>query len=180
MQALISFAKAIDALNQRIGSWVAWLALIMVLVQFVVVLMRYVFGMGSIAMQESIIYMHGILFMVGAGYTLLHGGHVRVDIFYREATPKHKAKVDIFGVLAFLLPVCVLLWFYSWPYVVNSWNVYEGSKETSGIQAVFLLKTIVLVFVVLIALQGISLAIHSLGVLLDKEAPGPKEEPESL
>jgi TRAP-type mannitol/chloroaromatic compound transport system permease small subunit len=180
VQALISVAKAIDSLNQRLGSWVAWLALIMVLVQFVVVLMRYVFGMGSIAMQESIIYMHGILFMVGAGYTLLHDGHVRVDIFYREATPKHKAKVDIFGVLAFLLPVCILIWIYSWPYVVSAWEVYEGSKETSGIQAVFLLKTIVLVFCVLVALQGISMLIHSLAVLLEKEPPKPSEEHEGI
>lgn len=180
MQALISVAKAIDSLNQRLGSWIAWLALIMVLVQFVVVLMRYVFGMGSIAMQESVVYMHGILFMVGAGYTLLHDGHVRVDIFYREASPKHKAKVDIFGVVAFLLPVCLLLWVYSWPYVANAWRVYEGSKETSGIQAVFLLKTIVLVFCVLVALQGISMLIHSLAVLLDKEPPRPSEEPDGV
>lgn len=180
MQALISVAKVIDSFNERLGSWIAWLALIMVLVQFVVVLMRYVFGMGSIAMQESIIYMHGLLFMLGAGYTLLHDGHVRVDIFYREASPKHKARVDIFGVVAFLIPVCVLIWIYSWPYVENAWRVFEGSKETSGIQAVFLLKTVVLVFCVLVALQGISLAIHSLGVLLDKEAPQPAEEHEGI
>lgn len=180
MQALISVAKAIDTLNERLGRWIAWLALIMVLVQFVVVLMRYVFGMGSIAMQESIIYMHGLLFMLGAGYTLLHDGHVRVDIFYREASPKHKARVDIFGVVAFLIPVCVLIWIYSWPYVSNAWRVYEGSKETSGIQAVFLLKTVVLVFCALVALQGISMLIHSLAVLLDKEAPQPSEEIEGI
>ena len=180
MQPLLSVAKAIDTFNQRLGSWVAWLALIMVLVQFVVVLMRYVFGLGSIAMQESIVYMHGILFMIGAGYTLLHDGHVRVDIFYREASPKHKARVDLFGVFAFLLPVCLLIWIYSWPYVQSAWRVYEGSKETSGIQAVFLLKTIVLVFCVLVALQGISLAIHSLAVLLGKEAPKSGEEHEGI
>ena len=180
MQALISVAKAIDTLNERLGRWIAWLALIMVLVQFVVVLMRYVFGMGSIAMQESIIYMHGLLFMLGAGYTLLHDGHVRVDIFYREASPKHKARVDIFGVVAFLIPVCVLIWIYSWPYVSNAWRVYEGSKETSGIQAVFLLKTVVLVVCALVALQGISMLIHSLAVLLDKEAPQPSEEIEGI
>ena len=180
MQGLISIAKAIDSFNERLGSWIAWLALIMVLVQFVVVLMRYVFGMGSIAMQESIIYMHGLLFMLGAGYTLLHDGHVRVDIFYREATPKHKARVDIFGVVAFLIPVCILIWVYSWPYVQNSWRVFEGSKETSGIQAVFLLKTVVLVFCVLVALQGLSLLIHSLAVLREKEAPHPAEEHEGI
>ncbi|MEX0921176.1 MAG: TRAP transporter small permease subunit [Rhodovibrionaceae bacterium] len=180
MQALISVAKAIDMLNEFIGKWVAWLALLMVLVQFIVVLMRYVFGMGSIAMQESIIYMHGILFMLGAGYTLLHDGHVRVDIFYREASPRHKAKVDIFGVLAFLLPVCLLIWIYSWPYVQSAWRVYEGSKETSGIQGVFLLKTIVLVFCVLVALQGIALLIRSLAVLLEKEPPPSAAERERL
>ena len=81
MKPLDIFAQKIDAANSVIGRTTAWLALIMVLVQFVVVMMRYVFGVGSIMMQESVIYMHAFLFMLGAGYTLLQGGHVRVDIF---------------------------------------------------------------------------------------------------
>ena len=175
---LVSVAQRIDALNENIGKAVAWLALLMVIVQFIVVIMRYVFGIGSIFMQESIIYLHATVFMLGAGYTLLHNGHVRVDIFYREASPRRKAVVDIVGVAIFLIPVCALIWWGSWSYVGNSWRVFEGSRETSGIQAVFLLKTVILVFVVLVVLQGISLAIRSLLILAGVEQQQADEPPE--
>lgn len=175
---LVSVAQRIDALNENIGKAVAWLTLLMVIVQFIVVIMRYVFGIGSIFMQESIIYLHATVFMLGAGYTLLHNGHVRVDIFYREASPRRKAMVDIVGVAIFLIPVCALIWWGSWPYVANSWRVFEGSRETSGIQAVFLLKTVILVFVVLVVLQGISMAIRSLLTLAGVEQQQADEPPE--
>ena len=165
MESLGCLAHAIDRFNRTIGQSVAWLAVFMIVVQFVVVLFRYVFGYGSIFMQESIIYMHGLLFMLGAGYTLLVGGHVRVDIFYREAAPRKKARVDLFGVFAFLIPVCIAILYYSWPYVAQSWATGEGSKETSGIPLVYLLKTAIPVFCVLIIMQGLSMAIHSVRVL---------------
>ncbi len=178
MSFLVSVARGIDALNENIGKAVAWLALLMVLVQFAVVILRYVFGIGSIFLQESIIYLHAVVFMLGAGYTLLHGGHVRVDIFYREASPRRKALVDLLGVVVFLVPVCALIWWASWPYVANSWRVFEGSRETSGIQAVFLLKTVILVFVALMVLQGISMAINSLLTLAGIEQSQAGEEDE--
>ncbi len=162
---LISFARGIDHFNDKVGCTVAWFALAMVIVQFMVVVLRYVFGVGSIFMQESIVYMHGILFMLGAAYTLLHEGHVRIDIFYREASEQRKALVNLIGAPILLIPICVVIFRYSWPYVASSWRVFEGSKETSGIQGVFLLKSIVLVFAVMLALQGLSLVIHSLLVL---------------
>lgn len=152
----------------------------MVIVQIVVVVLRYVFGVGSIFLQESIVYMHGVLFMIGAAYTLQHEGHVRIDIFYREATEKRRAIVNLLGVAFLLLSVCFIIFRYSLPYVQSSWRVLEGSKETSGIQGVFLLKSILLAFVVLVALQGLSLAIHSLLILGGRrqgsdtrEIPGP-------
>ena len=162
---LISFARGIDHFNDTVGRTVAWFALAMVIVQFMVVVLRYVFGVGSIFMQESIVYMHGILFMLGAAYTLLHDGHVRIDIFYRETSEQRKALVNLIGTPILLIPICTVIFLYSWPYVASSWRVFEGSKETSGIQGVFLLKTIVLVFAVMLALQGLSLAIRSLLVL---------------
>lgn len=171
MRAVRAVHRGIDRLNDTIGRAVAWLALAMVLTQFVVVLMRYVFGIGSIMLQESIVYMHALLFMLGAGYTLLHGGHVRIDIFYRGASPRGKARVDLAGVVLFLLPLCALIFLYSWPYVANAWAVREGSPETSGLQAVYLLKTVVLVFAVLVGLQGVSLALRSALVLLGVERP---------
>ncbi|MEX0760630.1 MAG: TRAP transporter small permease subunit, partial [Tistlia sp.] len=145
-----------------------------VLVQFALVLMRYVFGVSSIMIQESLIYAHGILFMVVAGFTLMQGGHVRVDIFYREAPPRRKALVDLFGVCVMLIPVCLLIWAYSLPYVISAWQVFEGSRETSGIPGIFLLKTAMLVFVVLVVLQGIALALRSILVLAGlREDAGP-------
>ena len=129
MAGFLSLAKAIDSLNNKIGHSVAWLALFMVLVQFIVVLMRYVFGIGSIFMQESIIYMHGFLFMLGAGYTLLHGGHVRVDIFYGAASERKQAIVDFFGSIFLLFPVLALILIYGIPYVASSWEILESSQR---------------------------------------------------
>jgi len=174
VNALKATARAIDTFSDFVGRWVAWLAVIMVLVQFTVVVLRYVFGIGLILMQESVVYLHGILFMLGAGYTLLRGGHVRVDIFYQPAAPRSKALIDLAGSLLFLLPVCALITIYSWPYIANAWAVYEGSKETSGIQAVFLLKSIILAFTFLLGLQGVSMALHAMLVLRGMEAkPAP-------
>jgi TRAP-type mannitol/chloroaromatic compound transport system permease small subunit len=156
------FARATDAVNERIGVSVAWLALFTVLVEFTVVLMRYVFGIGSVKMQESIVYMHATLFMVAAGYTLLHNGHVRCDIFYAAAPPRRKALIDLIGVLIFLLPMCALIAWVAWPYVAAAWAVREGSQEGSlGIPGVYLLKTVILVFAGLLALQGLALAARS-------------------
>jgi TRAP-type mannitol/chloroaromatic compound transport system permease small subunit len=166
---LASLARLIDALNDAVGRFTAWAALAMVIVQFAVVVLRHVFGLGSIMLQESVVYLHAILFMVGSGYTLLHGGHVRVDIFYRHAAARKKALIDLAGVVIFLIPVCLLIWWVSWPYVVNSWLIFEGSRETSGIQAVFLLKTVIPLFSALTLMQGISLAARSLIVLAGVE-----------
>ncbi len=165
MRTLAALAGAIDTLNRHVGLAVAWLALVMALVQFSVVILRYVFAVGFIPMQESIWYLHGVLFMLGAGYTLLLDGHVRVDIFYREASPRFKATVNLLGVVLLLLPVCVATWWTSWSYVGNSWRVLEGSTETSGLPFIYLLKTVILVFLALVAAQGVSLAIKSALVL---------------
>ena len=169
MSHLASLARVIDAINERIGRTIAWAALAMVLVQFTVVVMRYVFGIGSILMQESVIYLHAILFLIGSGYTLLHDGHVRLDIFYRDASVRTKALVDLWGSIGLLIPVTVLIWWFSWPYVAGSWEVLEGSRETSGIHAVFLLKTVILVFAALMFVQGISVLARSILTLKGRQ-----------
>lgn len=175
MNALKTIATQIDRLNDMAGQVFAWLSLTMVLVQFLVVVERYVFGIGSVWTQESIVYMHGTMFMVLAGYTLRHNEHVRVDIIYREASPTYRAIVDLIGTIIFLWPVCYLIFSVALPYVQSSWSVHEGSKETSGIQGVYLLKSVILVFCVLLALQGVSTVIHSIRVLAGLEPPA--EEP---
>ncbi len=161
MSGLIAVCRGIERLNRAVGQAAAWLALFLVLMQFALVLMRYVFGAGSLFMQESLIYAHATLFMMAAAWTLADDRHVRVDIFYAAASRRNKAAIDLFGVIFFLLPMCALLWWVGYPYVARSWEVLEGSRETSGIPAIFLLKTLILVFVITLALQGLVLAMRS-------------------
>ena len=175
MNTLSSIVRFIDILNDRLGRVIAWCAVGMVLIQFSVVMLRYTFGYGSIMMQESVIYLHAILFMVGAGYTLLHDGHVRVDIFYRDATPAQRARVDLAGGLCFVLPVAVLIAWAAERYILSSWSVMEGSRETSGIQAVFLLKTTIWIFAVLIGLQGLAMAGRAALLLAGINLPHPRD-----
>lgn len=156
-----ALADLIDKVNVATGKGLAWFALLIVLIQFAVVLMRYVFGVGSIWMQELIVYMHGFLFMLAAAYTLSKEGHVRVDIFYREAHPATKARINLFGSAFLMLPVCVLIIYVSWDYVANSWAIMEGSQETSGIQARFLLKSAIIGFAVQMGLQGFVTMVRS-------------------
>jgi len=158
-------ADGIDRLVAAIGRAVAWLALGIVLLQFAVVVLRYVFGIGSIWLSESVIYGHATMFMLAAAWTLQAGGHVRVDIFYADASPQTKALVDLLGSLLLLLPfVAVILWF-ALPYVGRSWALLERSRETSGLPFVYLLKTVIPLFAVLLGLQGIAQAIRAARLL---------------
>ncbi len=169
IEGLQCIHRLIDRMSRVIGLVIAWYAVWMVVIQFAVVIMRYVFGYGSIQMQESIVYLHGVLFMIGAGYTLMVGGHVRVDIFYRDARPTRKAIVDLAGVCLLLLPFCVIVIIVSWGPVLQSWETMEGSRETSGIQAVYLLRTVIPIFALLVGLQGISVAVRAILTLLGHE-----------
>ena len=163
---IIRVAAAIDRLNEAIGRATSWCALAIVLIAFAVVLLRYVLGAGSIWLQESIIYAHAALFLLAAAWTLKEGGHVRVDVFYAAASPRAKAWIDLLGALLLLLPFCIAIIWFSWPYVTRSWVVLEGSRETSGLPLVFLLKTLIPLFAAMLALQGISQAIKSLAMLI--------------
>lgn len=154
-------ARQIDRLNIAIGRSVSWVLLGLVLTQFAVVILRYVFGIGFLWAQESVIYLHAFLFLLAAGYVLAIDAHVRVDVFYRNASSGKKALVDGFGALLFVIPTCILIFEQSWPYVARSWQVLEGSAEASGIPAVFLLKTGILLFAVLTGLQGLALMIRA-------------------
>ena len=163
MHGLISF---LDMVSEKIGRTIAWLALLMVITQFSVVVLRYMFNIGWIAMQESILYMHALIFMLGAAYTLKHNGHVRVDIFYHKFNRRGKAWVDMLGSLFLLLPVCVFIFTYSWEYVTSSWRLLESSREAGGLPGLFILKTSILLLPILLSLQGISLILKSTSTLL--------------
>lgn len=169
MRFLLAFGRAVDALNEVVGTLVSWLTALMVIVQFVVVIMRYGFGMGSIMFQESIVYMYAIVFLAAAGFALKHDAHVRIDIFYRGATTRTKAWVNLIGALAFAFPFCILIWVKSFPLVAGSWRVFERSMNPSGIPFVYVLKTFILVFAGLLFLQSLVLAYRSILTLSGRD-----------
>jgi TRAP-type mannitol/chloroaromatic compound transport system permease small subunit len=166
---LSALADRIDRLTSAIGRAVAWCALVMVLMQFAVVLFRYALGLGSIWLQETIVYAHATLFMLAAAWTLAAGGHVRVDIFYTDAPPRRKAVIDLFGALLFLVPFATALALLSLPYVGRSWAIFERSREASGLPLVFLLKTLIPLFALTMGLQGVAQAIRAAIVLRTTE-----------
>jgi len=157
--------NGIEAINEFTGRLVSWLALLMVLTTFAVVILRYLFDTGWIAMQESITYMHALLFLVGAAYTLKHQGHVRVDIFFGKFSERGKAWVDLLGTLFLLIPVCGFILFVSWDYVAVSWSMMESSQEAGGLGGVYLLKSMILVMATLLLLQGVAMVLRSLLVI---------------
>ena len=127
----------------------------MVLITFLVVVLRYAFDLGWIAMQESVTYMHAALFMLGAAYTLRRNRHVRVDIFYQKLSRRGRAWVDLLGTLLLLMPVSIFIAWIGWDYVFKSWEVMEGSREAGGIPGVYLLKTLMVVMPALVLIQGL-------------------------
>jgi len=162
MQNIINKLEQTSELS---GRYLAWLTLFIVVVTFIVVVLRYVFNIGSIAMQESISYMHAFVFMLGAAYTLKHDSHVRVDIFYRKMNPKNKALIDLIGTLLLLFPVCLFILFSSWDYVLTSWSQFEESGEAGGLAYVYILKTALLIMPILLMIQGTALSLKSLLII---------------
>ena len=163
--SLSALADRIDRLNTAVGRAVAWLALVVVLLEFALVIARYLFALGSIWASETVIYAHATLFMLAAAWTLKAGGHVRVDVFYAEASPRAKAIVDLVGSLLLLLPFTAVLIWLSVPYAARSWEILERSQESSGLPLVFALKTLIPLFAVLMVLQGTAQAIRALAAL---------------
>lgn len=160
-------ARVFDRISEVVGRVTAWLTILMVIMTGIVVLLRYVFDAGFIWMQESITWMHAAVFMLGAAYTLRHEEHVRVDIFYREMSPRRQAVVDLLGVVLFLLPVCGFLAYTAYDFAVASWSIGEITREPGGLPypAIPLLKSIVVIMPVMLALQGVSMLLRSLAAL---------------
>lgn len=167
MQSVIN---KLEQISESTGRLISWLTLLIVLVTFIVVVLRYVFDFGSIALQESISYMHAFVFMLGAAYTLKHDSHVRVDIFYRSMSPRRKAWVNLLGTMLLLFPVCLFIMYSSWDYVFTSWSQLEESGEAGGLAYVYILKTTLLLMPLLLMLQGTALALKNLLLIKNKEA----------
>jgi TRAP-type mannitol/chloroaromatic compound transport system permease small subunit len=143
----------------------------MVAVTFAVVVLRYAFDIGWIALQESIVYMHGTVFMLGAAYALARDRHVRVDIFYRGWGPRGRALVDLLGTVGLLLPMSLFILWIGWDYVADAWAVREGSREAGGLPGVFVYKSLILLMPALLVLQGVAWAARSLLVLTGRAPP---------
>jgi len=165
MRSALAFARIIDRLTAALGRAVAWLALAIVLTQFALVVARYVFSTGSVAVTESVIYGQAFLVTLTAAWTLAAGGHVRVDIFYADGSPRRRALVDLIGTLLLLLPFMLTLLWLSVPYALRSWAILERSQETGGLPLVFVLKTLIPLFALLMALQGVAQAVRAIDIL---------------
>ncbi|MFP7570416.1 TRAP transporter small permease subunit [Marivita sp. S2033] len=169
MQAIANAIRIISAINAFVGRTASWLALGIVIACFTVVVQRYVFGISYLWLRDLYIWLNGAMFTAVAGFALLRGDHVRVDIFYRPASIRKKAVIDLIGVVVFLLPFMGVVLVYSWPFVARSWSYMEGSSNVGGMPGLYVLKSFIIVFAVLVALQGIAMALRATLVLADRE-----------
>ncbi|OJJ10313.1 C4-dicarboxylate ABC transporter permease [Alphaproteobacteria bacterium AO1-B] len=158
-------ADVLERVNSVIGNTLCWAALGMLMLQFVIVLLRYVFGYSFIFLDEGVLYFHAAIFMLGAGYTFLVNAHVRVDIFYAKASERAQAWIDIFGHLFLLTPALLILLWFSWPTVRSSWAILEGPISVGGIPASFLLKTLIPAYCSLLLVQGATALIRDISRL---------------
>lgn len=162
--------RTLDAISKSIGRAVSWLTLLMVLVTFIIVVLRYVFGTGLIWLQESLTWMHAVVFMMGASYTLQQDEHVRVDIFYRTMSSRHRAWVNILGVLFFIFPMCAFFIFSSLEYVAAAWSIGEVSRNSGGLPYPFVpvLKSVLVIMPLAVGLQGLSMLLRAVQVIRER------------
>ena len=169
----MNFFKAIcqwiDTVNTWTGRFVAWTTALVVMVVFVDVVMRYAFSISFVFTQELEWHLFAFIFLMGAGYTLLMDGHVRVDIFYQRLGKRGRAGINFFGVLLFLIPGCIMIIATSLKFVHNAWAVMEGSPDPGGIPYRYILKACIPAGFVLVLLQGISLGIKSFFTMIGKD-----------
>ena len=166
IQLLIKISGYIDTFTESFGKRISWLVLLMAILMFSVVVFRYGLNLGSIALQESVLYLHALVFMGASAFTLKNDGHVRVDVIYRKMSPKSKAWVDLAGTLLFLFPVCVFITFISIRYVSSAWAIQEISTEPGGLPGVFLLKSLILLLSGTLLLQGLSETLKNILILM--------------
>jgi TRAP-type mannitol/chloroaromatic compound transport system permease small subunit len=169
VNVLKGFCSAIDSTNEAVGRIVSWVSLLLVLVVFVDVVMRYLFKTSFVFTQELEWHLFAFIFLIGAGYTLLHDGHVRVDIIYQRLGVKGRAWINLVGVIFFLIPGCYLVISTSWHFVSNSFSMLEGSPDPGGIPYRFIVKGTMTVGYALLLLQGVSMGLHALLQILGVE-----------
>ncbi len=171
MEVLRSICRWIDSINEWIGRGVAFISAGLVVVMFSDVVMRYLFKKSFVLVQELEWHLFGFIFLIGAGYTLLYDGHVRVDVIYQKLKPVAKAWINLLGVAFFLIPGCLMVIITSWKFAHNSWMVFEGSPDPGGIPLRFIIKGAITVGFVLLLMQGLALGLRSLTQIMDKGKP---------
>ncbi|MHC9512089.1 TRAP transporter small permease subunit [Kangiella sp. M94] len=179
---ILALIHILESFTEWTGKLISWLTLFMVLIVVAVLVLRNIFGISAIPLQESVTYMHGIVFMLGAAYTLKHHDHVRVDVFYHRFSHRTKALVDMAGFLILLLPVCIFLIVYSLDYVIFNWKIKEGSSQPGGLPYLYMFKTVLLALPITLIIQGTAQFLHNLAYLLSwKPLPhGAEEDTESV
>jgi TRAP-type mannitol/chloroaromatic compound transport system permease small subunit len=158
-----AIASILDRVSDAVGRAASWLTFLMVIATFVIVVLRYAFGTSFIWLQESLTWMHAVVFMLGASYTLQYDEHVRVDIFYRDMPAKRRALVNLLGVLLFLFPLCIFIFYQSFDYVSAAWSLREISRDAGGLPypAIPLLKSLLLLMPLTVGLQGLAMLLTS-------------------
>lgn len=164
-----TFISALQAFTGLIGTTCRWFSLAMVIITCLVVIFRYIFDYSSIAMQETVMYLHASLFMLGAAYTWQQQGHVRVDVLYHRWSKPIQQRIDLLGTLFLLLPTCIFLIYISWDYVLMSWSYNEKSHEAGGLPFVFLLKSLIIILPVLLIIQAVSNVLNSIFNLVEDQ-----------
>ena len=168
MEILQSICRWIDSINEWIGRGVAFITAGLVVVMFSDVVMRYLFKKSFVMVQELEWHLFGFIFLIGAGYTLLYDGHVRVDVIYQKLKPAAKAWINLLGTIFFLIPGCLMVIITSWKFTHNSWMVFEGSPDPGGIPLRFIIKGAITVGFALLLMQGLALGLRSLTQIMDK------------
>ena len=163
-----NIANLFDSINKYTGYLCAFLVVLMTVNVFIVVFLRYLFGISFIWMQETYVWMHAYIFMLGAGYTYLNDDHVRIDIIYRSSSKIYQAIVDLFGIIFLLFPFLYIIMNFSYPFVYKSWQMNEISREAGGLSMLYLLKLAIILFVILLFIQAISKVINRLLYIFKK------------
>ena len=163
-----NIAYLFDNINRYTGYLCAFLVVLMTVNVFIVVFLRYLFGISFIWLQETYVWMHAYIFMAGAGFTYLNDAHVRIDIIYRSSSKVYKAIVDLVGNIFLLMPFLYIIWSYSFPFVYKSFQINEVSREAGGLPMLFLLKAAILIFAFLLFIQALSKLINNFIIIYQK------------
>ncbi len=166
---LFTFSKNINSLNEWIGRKVAWLTTLLVVLVCVDVTVRYIFSDTAAWIMELEWHLFSLIFLLGAGYSLKHDRHVRVDLFYTRFSKKNKALTNLVGTLAFLLPWCFIILFFSFQYGLESVHLKEGSPDPGGLPARYLIKLAIPAGIFLLLLQGLATVADSILFLVESK-----------